>query len=441
LEVGALQGGEPAHTFAGTIETGRAGATLVKVNCAVDCEHPGDGRYLIDLATPVATGNVTAFTNSASPFLTPGTLTVSATVPVSKAWGTLAADVITPIAAPLGVGSTLMSFTVNSLGGSAPAAGDLICFAGQFHEQATIARVSGSGPYRITANLRHAHQSGSWVMDGGLCGTFIDMTAQHQSPDGQVLRWPVDIIGATDSHTLVYAYFSYGDSHMEFIWGAADTRANSAFVLYPGAEVLDIQNEQNLSIDGTLTLEPNTVQWHVGDSVEEPHHYALMYSLEFNNLYIYGTTGRNNAGIGTGFYGAGISSINPYWDSSSFAGFRMGNGNPASLYAKHGGHLNSPGGYSLVGQWQYGLQMTAPPDSTLFYVNEPYSRPQPYGVFWTNTAQPINYDPATNMLIFGSAVHFQQSQGAVGHVTCWKDQGQIGYCTTRPDQNGACACN
>ena len=148
--LGALQGGETNVTFTGTVTTGGTGATALVIGCTNDCGNQGDGRYLIDTHAAVATGGITATTRPSG--YTPGTVTISSTGPVSSFWGSLDANVVTPAATPLGTGSTAMTFAVTKLGGAgAPVAGDLLCFAGQFHEQAKVTSVSGSGPYTITA--------------------------------------------------------------------------------------------------------------------------------------------------------------------------------------------------------------------------------------------------------------------------------------------------
>ena len=205
--VTAAAGGEQNTVYTGNVIRGETGATSLKVDCTADCQYPGDGRYLIDTQRPVATGYVTAKTNP-SGSLTPGTFTVDASVTPSTAGGTLAADVVTPVAAQIGTGYTNMTFRVNvSRGRFAP--GSLVCFGGQYHEQALVSSVSGTDPVSLTVPLRHAHESGSWIMQGGPCGTFIEFTANSVTPDKQKIRYPIDILGATDSHTLVYRYFAY----------------------------------------------------------------------------------------------------------------------------------------------------------------------------------------------------------------------------------------
>lgn len=203
----AALGGEQNSVYVGNIAHGGSGATSLKVRCTADCQYPGDGRYLIDTQQPVATGYVTGKTNPNGNY-TPGTFTTDAAVTPSTAWGTLAADVVTPVAPQVGTGYTNMTFTVSVTHGRFTP-GSLVCFGGQFHEQAVVSSVNGSNPATITVPLRHAHESGSWIMQGGPCGTFIEFTANTVTPGKQKIRYPVDILGATDAHTLVYRYFAY----------------------------------------------------------------------------------------------------------------------------------------------------------------------------------------------------------------------------------------
>lgn len=432
---GAVQGGETNVTYAGTVGKGGTGATAVVINCTMDCGNPGDGRYLLDTHAPIATGTIIAMTNPLGNF-TPGTMTLSSTVPESPFWGTLNANVLTPAATPLGTGSTPMKFAVTQIGGTgAPSAGDLICFGGQFHEQAKIISVAGSGTYTITASLRHAHEASSWIVDGGACGTFVEIKANNVAPQGQTLRFPVDVIGSTTANTLLYRYFAFGRGNEAFhtsamflgpantvsnltnvngtvtfsfnggfssaflnatslyFSGASDSAfngqctnvhytnyfniactqassaghtgpatasvawgttryGNTAFNLWAGAEVLDVNDYTTSppSINGHLTLEPNTVVWNTGDTVEQPHHYAGHMDLMYNTLVINNPTGIANGGMDYNFSGSGISGGLPY-SPTSYAGTHYSNLNDWNPYQFHGGTLTPPNGIAFQGPW------------------------------------------------------------------------------------------
>jgi hypothetical protein len=251
--IGAV-GGEQSTVYTGKVLRGGAGATSLKVNCTADCEYPGDGRYLIDTQRPVATGFVTAKT-SPNGSLTPGTFTVDASVSPSAAWGTLASDVATPVAAEIGTGYTNMTFSINVSHGQFTT-GSLVCFGGQFHEQAVVSSVRGANPVSLTVPLRHAHESGSWIMQGGPCGSFIEFTANSVTPGTQTIRYPIDILGATDSHTLVYRYFAGSGG----VVGSGYWAGNVTFLRLPAARLSNT--------DGTVTMTPTA-----GNQAQHPELY------------------------------------------------------------------------------------------------------------------------------------------------------------------------
>ncbi len=213
----AAEGGESNSVYTGTVNLGGNGATTVKVNCANDCAYPGDGRYLINLASAV-TGNVIGKTpsNGSGSASAPGTFSLDISVTPSTFWGALVADIKTPVNSTglIGVGTTAMTFAVNGGGvingvtnAGSPQVGDFICFSGDYHEQASITGVSGTGPWTVTASLRHSHSAGSYIMANGACGKFLAFNANITHPQSQDLRYPIDIIGALDAHTLVYRTF------------------------------------------------------------------------------------------------------------------------------------------------------------------------------------------------------------------------------------------
>jgi hypothetical protein len=219
-----LASSEAGTVYTGTVASGSigTGAQSLKVNCTADCPYPGDGRYLLDMTNPV-TGYVTAKTLPSGNF-TPGTYTTDVAVTPSTAWCTANADINTPqptTPALAGVQATSMQWVCNSGPGNTGsfAIGDLICFAGQYHEQSKLTAVSGTGPWTLTAPLRHTHERLSWVVANGSCGTFIELTADTVpvSASGtnlpaQTLRYPMDILGGPDAHTLWWRQFAGGSS-------------------------------------------------------------------------------------------------------------------------------------------------------------------------------------------------------------------------------------
>lgn len=211
--LGALGGGEYNGVYAGTVAAGGGGtgATTLKVSCTADCAYPGDGLFLLD-GSASSSNKATAFTNFSNGV---ASYTVATPVTVSTGWYTLAADVKTPVnndGKPIGAGYTSMTFTLNSatLYGVAntgsPTVGADICFAGSYWEHSKIANVSGTGPWSVTVLLRHAHISGSVAMQGGLCGKFLDFTANDTVSGPTTFRYPFPVMGAVTSTTMVVAW-------------------------------------------------------------------------------------------------------------------------------------------------------------------------------------------------------------------------------------------
>jgi hypothetical protein len=435
---------------------------------------------------------------------------VDISVTPSTFWGTLVADVKTPEAVDIGKGYTNMTFSVASGVGNtgSPQVGDLVCFAGSFHEQAKITSVSGSGPWTLVVPLRNPHEANSWIIANGTCGTFIDFTANDYI-GSQTIRYPVDILGATDAHTLLYRYFSaysnasyypgnvlwsapvvslsntagvvsfvginynsegfYGQpaltisnaSNPDFNGACTSSVAlsaanpvltctqssstgetsgpatvgigsspygNTAFVLYPGAELLDMldysvsncsavvdaQNNHKTAPcnDGLFTLEPNNVAWTAGDSVENSHHYTTLIHGGRRSLQVLNPMSIASDGLNFGLSGPGIGGGQA--GSGGFAAHMMQNYNPSSFYMGHGGTRTPPGGYNLYGMFNYGLN--------LLYAPEPYGRAYgmyigcpiagcataaasyyPFYLKGNGNDAYLNYIPSTNTLAMGAA--------------------------------------
>jgi hypothetical protein len=446
--------GTAGTQFLGTVSTGGTGATNITVACSQDCGNtnggPGDGRYLIKKVA-IVTGNVTALTNPSGN--TPGTLTVDATVTPSTAWGTLSGNCgPASIPTPLGTGSTSVTCNVTMLSGTF-APGDLVCFSGTNHEQALLTAATST---TFTALLRKSHVGSTRIMANGTCGTFVDFTANDTTVGSTVLNFPFDIVGATDSHTLVYAWFGFSTSNNSpqlgnfflqsiaasnmnnvggivtmtlsgvtpnnssqlyagvtltitgasvsayngqctgtfLVAGSASqigcTQAssvgagtstgtvamgttgfgNSAFTLWPGAEVLDVNtyptNKPGIVCPSSVcqfNVEPNNVNWSASAAVMEPQHYLWHGHQVVANQVIYNPSAKDSGGWLLLMQGAGLNA------SAAASGLTMLNGQVSTgVYAYHGGTLLPPGGIQLLqsgantGLWNYFINATFAPD-------------------------------------------------------------------------------
>lgn len=119
---------------------------------------------------------------------------------------------------------------------------------------------------------------------------------------------------------------------------------NSRFVLYPLAQVLDVQDYSSYppQLNGTFRLEPNALPLRPGEMVEEPHDYAAGYvasavGFGFDNIYAAQFSALENPGVG----GFGING-NIFARYTKFT-------NPCEFYAGCGGLLSPPHGYQIGG--------------------------------------------------------------------------------------------
>lgn len=426
-----------AGTYAGTVTTGGSGATSIVSTCTANCGTQGDGEYLLDLSQPTLSTYATAYTVFSGQ--TPAKVTINGTTAVSTAWGTLAADVKTPPGNPIGIGATSETFNVNVTSGTF-AVGSIVCMAGQMHDQAIVTAVGtpSGGVQSVTAPLRQPHQSGSWIMQGPPCGTYLVSTAGIG--DGQ--KYPVDVLGAIDSHTLLVAAFDGSSSnwidYANTLWhlgtvgatslsnsgttvsfslsgnqnvdgfyngapvitfsGASDSAfntqctsvalnfstqhgtctiagltgthtaasANAAIgdtasgngdlTLYPGAQILDVQNASNV-VNGSFTLESNSAPWTAGDTVEAEHLPRAIFAGGTVNLTVHNPNIYSVVGVGVVLNGAGINNNS----TNTPAGVSVTNNAPWSNYLNFGGLSVPMNGFQLSGDFNAGLWMRDAP--------------------------------------------------------------------------------
>jgi lysophospholipase L1-like esterase len=178
---------------------------------------------------------------------------------------------------------------------------------------------------------------------------------------------PVDVNGLTMNISGV-ADSSYNGSFSVTTTGAntltyADTGANSSstsgavavltggYVLYPEAEVLGVFDAATKSVDGQMTLAPNSVQWATNDPVEQPHYYQQ--SIAADTTFVSQTMPRPSSEQGAGIeyeLSAGPGLI----------GWIVTNAVPATNYLGNGGTYAPPlTAYQVDGIWQRTLDAQA----------------------------------------------------------------------------------
>jgi hypothetical protein len=155
----------------------------------------------------------------------------------------------------------------------------------------------------------------------------------------------------TGPNTLTYADAGANSTST----GGTVAKLTGGYVLYPMAEVLGVFDTANQSIDGQLTLAPNTVAWGTNDPVEEPHYYQQ--ALAGDVMFVGQTTPRptvaQRAGVEyEGNVGPGLS------------GWSVNNAVPAASYFGNGGTHTVPyAAYQELGIWQYAMEMQAGEES------------------------------------------------------------------------------
>jgi trimeric autotransporter adhesin len=212
------------------------------------------------------------------------------------------------------------------------------------------------GSYSATG-LYYAGGLGGIVGISGQTGGFLNVNLQIAAivRSNNVVtvttagNLPVDVNGLTMNVSGV-ADSSYNGSFSVTTTGAntltyADTGANSTstggtvaaltggYVLYPMAEVLGVFNATTKSVDGQMTLAPNSVQWAVNDPVEQPHYYqeAVGADTTFVSQTMPRPANQQSAGV--------------EYDLSAgpgLIGWMVNNAVPAANYLGNGGTHSAP---------------------------------------------------------------------------------------------------
>jgi hypothetical protein len=128
-----------------------------------------------------------------------------------------------------------------------------------------------SGFLNLSASIASAVRSGNVV---------TVTTAGNLAADVNGLT--VTVAGVADSSyngsytvtTIAPNAFTYNQSGANgTTTGGTVSLLTGGYALYPMAEVLSVMDPATKTVDGLLTLAPNTVAWAAGDAVEMPHYY------------------------------------------------------------------------------------------------------------------------------------------------------------------------
>ncbi len=164
------------------------------------------------------------------------------------------------------------------------------------------------------------------------------------------------VVTATGSNTLTYANTGSDGSSS----GGTIGVVTGAFALYPMAEVLGVLDAANNSLDGTMTLAPNTVPWAANDPVEEPHYFQEQVSpdQEYIGQIVPRPTETGRAGL------VYERELGP-----GMRGWTIQNAVPPQNYLGNGGTHWAPDiAYEALGVWQRTFEAQAG-DVAAFYLH------------------------------------------------------------------------
>ena len=223
--------------------------------------------------------------------------------------------------------------------------------------------------------------SSAWTSN---TSAFLNLNAQIASiaRSGNVVtvtttgNLPVDVNGLTmtisgvadSSYNGSFVVTTTGPTTLTYTNAGANSTSSGGtvgiltggYVLYPMAEVLGVFDTATKSVDGQLTLAPNTVPWAANDPLEEPHYYQEKVSADgvFVSQIMPRPTQAQTAGLQY------QSSVGP-----GLSGWTIANTVPASNYLGNGGTHSLPNAaYAATGIWKTTLDAQAG-DQSVFAIH------------------------------------------------------------------------
>lgn len=356
---------EPSTWFHGTVSsTTGTGDTAPVLAFTSGSNWTTDGGYLLNITKGTLSGTLTGASAALSLTINSGVvstflnfLTVSGvSLPVSTAIGIATAAVTNPNTTrdvPVAV-----SITVNlaQIGGIYKlfANGSVVTVAGSnYPEQSIVSGASGllaGNQQTFTLHLTNPNLQ-AIIFQGGIQGQYI-------SADANVMRSAYFAFGSLTGTDLIYGNQVTGGLTGNFLpnlgceaWQA--TGANSAWHLYPGAEVV-----ANTDQGFACKLEQNGVAWAATDVVECARFPTSGGStaLFVRNQFMPSNSSFGGAGLYVLMFGDGTGGGN-------FYGARIQNQQPATSYKGDGGPLLAPVGLGLLGTYDSLIVADKAPDT------------------------------------------------------------------------------
>ena len=156
----------------------------------------------------------------------------------------------------------------------------------------TVSGVSAGG---VSVNVPSQYNGATFTFSGASDSAFNAACTNFQWTN--LNNFTCTIAGLTGSHTSATATASFN---------------NGGVVLWPMAQVIDVQNETLTppSMDGTLALEPNIVPFATSDPLEEPHAIIAQEQAQTNIVYAWNPWNKDSAALTVETQGAGYSGSN-----------------------------------------------------------------------------------------------------------------------------------
>lgn len=329
-----------------------------------------DGGYLLDITKGTLSGTLTGTTSPLSLTINSGVvatflnfLTVSGvSLPVSTAIGIATAAIANP-------GTTrdkpLLTTVVVNLAQIAGIyqpfiAGDVVTVAGnEYPEQSiiqTASAVSGTNQQSLTLKLCNPN-SQAILFQGGIQGQYISADANLAFSGMRSAYFAFGSLLGTD---LIYGNQVTGGVFNNFLPNAGceawqPSGANSAWHLYPGAEVV-MNSDQGFA----CTVEQNGVVWAATDVVECTHFPTFGGDGLFIVRYQYSPP---NASLG--WHGFQVVCGGPGTGGPNSSGGMIQNAYATTTnYRGSGGPLQAPDGLILSGQWANSIYIQNAPDNS-----------------------------------------------------------------------------
>lgn len=260
---------------------------------------------------------------------------------------------------------------------------------------------SATGLVTVTGNFGFSENDGP--QGPGLFGNIYgqDLTITGGTDPNYNGTYPVTIV-ATNTFTYTPSAPPSSSSGTLTV-----TECNCTFTMYPRAEVLSVYNTVTKQVDGTLGLEPNSVAWASGDTIEVPHWHQPDINDTHDAISMY-TPQAEVYGRGYNYNGM---------VSGDLHGFDLRNNGAVGQYLGFGGWHTPPNTAQYVdGWWNRDITYNFAPNEAILDVGCKPSTPgngdgcskfdaaYSIGEFKTaaNTMARFNFDPNANNFTFAN---------------------------------------